>query len=512
MPPTRRPLSALAVCLWPLAAAVLLSDMTAGCDSTRPAAGGLAGGQGRAGGAAGPAGGAGAGGAASSAGGAGGAPGASEGDSPDFHAGTRLTFPFYRTADGVMQPRGDIYDTGRREACQITRASDGQKRCMPDPQTYASDLFADPACTQRLGEGSAEDGPPYVKFFLPTTACEGTSLVELRERLPALPSGGSGYAKSGTACVPAGLSVRSVYFPTGSIVPPDAFVAVEDVIVPAPATGGGGAAARLDEVHRRGADGSWVRTAFYDRVLQTRCEPRVTSDGQTRCAPRVRPDTTAGALDCDGQGRTGTSGACAGAPAALVSRWVPAPPPACASAVSVFEACLLAGALTLGSETPPAELAPLPLERTDSSRLRPAHYADGTGGPARLLPVSMPFYDAALDERCGFVEGTDGKARCTPPTLLTAYHDPGCATSPVGVDLAADPCLTEPTERFIAVGSEIYARGPLLTARPTVLYIPSTPAGSGCYRADFLVGDQIRYYAPGAAITVGLATGSVVAP
>src|SRR4051812_47539628 len=148
--PSNRFLSAIS-----LLAAGTVATTTGACDSTRVAKGG-----------------------------AGGANGGATGvDSPDFHAGSRLTFPFFRTADGVIQRRGDIYDVGRGEACQVTRAADDLKRCQPDPLTFASDFFADAGCAQPLGEGGADDGVPYVKFYLSTAACEGTSLIELHERL-----------------------------------------------------------------------------------------------------------------------------------------------------------------------------------------------------------------------------------------------------------------------------------------------------------------------------------------
>src|SRR5688572_17070185 len=53
----------------------------------------------------------------------------------DFHDGSRLTFPVWRTADGFSVRKGTAHDALFDVACAFEPAADGALRCLPVSQS-----------------------------------------------------------------------------------------------------------------------------------------------------------------------------------------------------------------------------------------------------------------------------------------------------------------------------------------------------------------------------------------
>ncbi|MEO5768221.1 MAG: hypothetical protein ABIS92_07700 [Polyangia bacterium] len=455
--------------------------------------------------------------------GMGGAPGMCDalGDlgNADFCNGSRLKFPLWRTADDFAQRQGTIYDSVRREHCTFGRAADDKWRCLPQAGASVSDgsYFANAACTDAVAvtgssaEAVANTLPPYAVFRLPSPApaCE-TPQWEYRELGAQLRTGETLYSLTGAGCVSTVLGPveRQTYFRAGRVLPPDLFVAAEEVVVRPPVA----ARCPLGEVQLRAEDGASIRLSLVDVLSGKRCAPEGMTDGSIRCVPTARYQLSTAADLCGGP-RVAVASACAVGEGALVAHrsltcphdlrlyqagpaWsgtecAGGPPPA-----------VIDPTVEVGPELSPDTFVELAVRHAGTGRLRATQYFEELG--AWIPAAEAPIYDSVLEESCTFKAGPDGQVRCVPPTLFAAFRDAAC-TDPVGVAVDIDACVGEPAQKYVGVNGRVYRRGAELTPSPAQLFSVSTE-DSACRSDPGVVGGTYRHYAVGAEVDLVAAT------
>ncbi|HET6150207.1 MAG TPA: hypothetical protein VFH68_21885 [Polyangia bacterium] len=440
--------------------------------------------------------------------------------SADFQSGTRLKLPFWSSADGVTRWQGTIYDTARGEPCIFQRAADGKRRCLPDTSILQEDLFGDAACTQPLAAGAGGTPEGYARLYLATPACEEGARVELREVGPEL-GRDPAYALSDAGCVLTTPVSRLVHYRTGRALPPDLFVAADQVVLPATEVPG-----RLAEVYLRAEDGARIRMGLYDMQEDVPCTAQVTGDGATRCVPAGSyVDNSSGDLgrpDCSGP-RIATALACRQGKADLVAlddgacpRHVQlyAPGPAWPGGQTYRQseqgACVAGPVVTTPSvqivdALDPARFARLEIRHRGAGRLRDTRYQEA--GASTSIAPSRWVYDSLLGEPCAFGTAPDGEIRCVPSLLLTLYRDAACA-DPVGLDILGGPCDVVPAN-YVAADGRLHAHGDRLSAPPAELF-GIAPETGACQSANVWLSSTFSYYEIGPAISAELVAATSV--
>ena len=434
----------------------------------------------------------------------------------DFHDGSRLTFPLWRTADGFAVRKGTIHDGMLDVDCTFEIATDGRRRCLPASHSLINHRFADPACTQPLASNSI--GDRYVRSTVHGTGCVGGEdgyRVEIREAGATVETTAV-YEMSATAggCVEVFRSGREGYRYTGAVVPPENFVAAEEVVIQP--TG----RARLGQVRLVADDGAWLQQpTFHDRRDGVRCRPQLASDGRFRCLPAGRYTTglegDRTGPDCSGP-RIGSPVRCADGAADVIE--VPSatcPPHLALHAPGAAWAgrqkfvidenglCLpgylaTISAVEVDAEIAPASYALLELQHAGTGRLRTSVYVDVDVHPGHAARASgTAAYDTLLGVPCAFTTDDAGATRCQPSLLTPAFRDPSCSDA-VGVDMYSwltDPCFsTNTTPRYTSVAGGIY--GPATRAAQPYDQLFRL-LGPNCEDASSLVESYVTHYATG---------------
>jgi hypothetical protein len=452
-------------------------------------------------------------------------------EAADFRDGTRLTFPLWRTADGFSVRQGTIHDRLLDVTCAFTHATDGKRRCLPTSLSSSSGAFADARCTQPLAlEGTGE---PYVRFDMrgPGSFCEGTDwLTEIREG--GAPVGMDTVYRSTTdGCEAFVPHARQNFRYTGAVVPPERFVAAEEVVVPPPGR------ARLGTVLLVAEDGAWFKQpALHDTRDGLRCQPRLASDGRIRCLPAGRFAVSfggdRGAADCSGPQIVDPVACPAGAvnAAEVWSTTCPQHLELHAPGASVPDGprfgvdgsgvcvggTVLGGGVQVGPELAPARFALLEERQLGAGRLRRSVYVDvdiaGAGAGGATLPVSdTSAYDTLLGAPCTFFPDESGATRCQPrPSLLTtAFRDARCSDA-VAVDtysFLVDPCFHEvdPVPRYASMNGALFGPATRAAEPFRLLYILVGP-NAFCQEAAHLLGSEVTHYNLGPGVPFDLVT------
>jgi hypothetical protein len=391
----------------------------------------------------------------------------------DFHDGSRLTFPLWRTADGFTVRKGTVHDGLFDVACAFEPASaTGELRCLPVSQSFGYDRFADAACSQPLASDSLDDR--YARFARYSDRCPDSYWIEIREA-GAVVEATTVYERAGTeGCVAIARSARESYRYTGAVIPADRFVAAQEVVVQP--TG----RARLGAVRLVAEDGAWLQQPmFHDTRDDVRCRPQLASDGRYRCLPAGRYAVGIGDRrepDCSGPQIASPVGCALGAADVVEVRSSSCPRHVALHAPGAywdgsrfwFDAsgvCVAAStkgsSIEVGAELNPAQYALLELQQLGTGRLRTPVYVDvdvHAGHTVRASGTSP--YDTLVGGPCTFTTDDAGATRCQPHLLTTAFRDARCS-DPAAVDMytsLTDPCFAtgDPAPRYATMGGALY--------------------------------------------------------
>jgi hypothetical protein len=423
-----------------------------------------------------------------------GGPGDAGGNDDGAHSGTRLKLTHWTFADGTTTWNA-FYDQQRREACQIAQWADGNLYCVPN--NWASVVYADAACTQKLGQMFSDPSCPLpAAGYALDFADDGCSSSpnHLYVRGAPLPVPSTFYTLDSTgACSGNSDDGTNTYYGVGAEVPISQLVQLTLGL-------GSGKGAFATE-YATSSDGAQFPWAVRDHANNLSCQPAViTTDTSTAtCAPT----SWFAGYDHDA--------ACTIPEMALPKTCAAfqyaqhVPPNSCASDPAVYypvgasEASSPLFAWTgtsCGSATADATLSyfavgsPLALapfarspDHVPSRRVQLIHMVPPDGS-VRVRDPSL--WDSQLDAECYPTDLPDGTNRCVPfgGNVSTYYSDPQCTQSIDVVELfgngsgCAPPVVPKYAQKFVGSASNLcsytYEVHPLTTVYTGALYFESS--------------------------------------
>ncbi|MCB9653087.1 MAG: hypothetical protein H6729_03000 [Deltaproteobacteria bacterium] len=420
---------------------------------------------------------------------------------PPPRSGTRLKAIFYDTGSGFRAFAG-WSDSARGAPCSPAVAGDGQTRCLPTTQdvSFGPKVFKDPACTEQvvaLVGGSIstthDDShcPPRQRYYQAGARTD-------------IPIDSLLFVRRGSECRPEtpyrGYPETYRVYDVGPEIPAESFSRL--YMMPGRRLG------TTRPVYFESEDGAFSWSHFEDLTLNSRCEIRLSSDGQVRCLPTGESLMSFFFADASCTQPAVPWGSDCPAPPVLseisseTCRWVTRlyeVGDEVSSVYSVFgdgtcsirEAQAAQMGLTAGPEISPSVFSPFELETVGDLRLR--HRVFRTSGVSFDLGWT---FDSRWETTCYFARASDHVMRCLPGSTATIdglFADAQC-TRPIAASFG-ESCsdVGRFARSFTSSETRVFELGEALPPGSSVYW----KSGQGCVA---IRPENSRFFAVGAEV------------